>query len=98
MGFVRQGSRASLVAGVGLGLSFGAAGWLMKDNQNGGLELALGTSLLLSGAMIPRALRTRKRILLFATDSVAVPIGMGAIGCLTLLYYSKKYFEQINGV
>ena len=62
MGFARQGSMPSLVAGVSLGLMYGTSGYLIANNKEGGVELATATSVLLCGAMIPKALRTRKRM------------------------------------
>jgi uncharacterized membrane protein (UPF0136 family) len=88
MGYVRQRSTMSLVAGLGLGTLYGTSAYLLKENKQGGIELATATSVLLTGAMLPRAIKTKKPI----------PIAMGVVGVLGLVYYGKKYYEQIVGV
>ncbi|KAI2931931.1 hypothetical protein CBS147321_10069 [Aspergillus niger] len=41
-GYMRTRSAPSLIAGVGLGLSYAYAGYLIKENKDYGTELALG--------------------------------------------------------
>ena len=63
MGFVRRGSMPSLIAGASFGLLYGTSGYLIANNMNGGNELSTATSVLICVTMIPKALRTRKRML-----------------------------------
>ncbi|KAI8063899.1 transmembrane proteins 14C-domain-containing protein [Gongronella butleri] len=82
-GFARTRSVPSLVAGVGVGALYGVAGVLIKDNADYGHETAVGASLLLAGASIPRAIRTRKPI-----------PGLLAVASVTAgAYYVKKVID-----
>ncbi|KAK6342686.1 hypothetical protein TWF718_008079 [Orbilia javanica] len=83
MGFARTGSIPSLVAGVGIGAMYGYSGYLLKKNANYGIELAILASLVLGGAMIPRAIKTRKPL----------PIAMSVLAITGGAYYIKKYRE-----
>ncbi|KAK6851196.1 transmembrane proteins 14C-domain-containing protein [Apiospora arundinis] len=61
MGYVRTQSKPSLIAGVGLGISYAYAGYLIKENRDYGTELALGNSALLTASAIPRIIKTGGR-------------------------------------
>ncbi|OJJ99860.1 TMEM14 family protein [Aspergillus aculeatinus CBS 121060] len=89
-GFMRTGSKPSLIAGVGLGLSYGFAGYLIKENKDYGTELALGNSILLLGSAIPRIIKTKAR--------APMPLVLGATGLLASFYYQKKVREFRFGV
>ncbi|KAI8333159.1 transmembrane proteins 14C-domain-containing protein [Chlamydoabsidia padenii] len=82
-GFARTRSLPSLVAGVGLGGLYGAAGYLIQENANYGHELAVGTSVLLTGAMLPRAIKTRKPL----------PIVLAITSLAAGAYYTKKVID-----
>ncbi|KAK6330238.1 hypothetical protein TWF730_004733 [Orbilia blumenaviensis] len=83
MGFIRTGSIPSLAAGLGIGAMYGYSGYLLKKNANYGIELAIVASLVLGGAMIPRAIKTRKPL----------PIAMSVLALTGGAYYIKKYRE-----
>ncbi|KAK1146862.1 hypothetical protein N8T08_002186 [Aspergillus melleus] len=89
-GYLRSGSVPSLVAGVGLGVSYGFAGYLIKENKDYGTELALGNSLLLLGSAIPRVIKTGGR--------APMPLALAATGSLAAFYYQKKVREFRYGV
>ncbi|KAL6702521.1 hypothetical protein ACN47E_001585 [Coniothyrium glycines] len=89
-GFLRTRSTPSLVAGLGLGLSYGFAGYLIKENRDYGTELALGNSVLLLGSAVPRIVKTGGR--------APVPIALGVTGALATYYYQKKVREFRYGV
>ncbi|ORZ30818.1 putative transmembrane protein 14 [Catenaria anguillulae PL171] len=88
IGYLRQGSRPSLIAGVTLGAAYATAAYLLKNNLDYGTELALGTSLVLTAAMAPKAIRGRKPHTMV----------MGAAGTLATAYYGKKMYEWRVGV
>ncbi|KAL1873225.1 hypothetical protein Daus18300_004045 [Diaporthe australafricana] len=90
MGFVKGGSKPSLIAGVGLGVSYGLAGYLLKENKDYGSELALGSSVTLLGAATSRCIKTNFR--------APVPLGLFATGSLATYYFLKKYKEFTYGV
>lgn len=85
IGYFRKGSVPSLVAGVTFGVLYGYAGYLLKQNADWGLELALGCSSTLLVAGISRAIPTKFR--------KPVPLVPVALGGLSSAYYSKKYSE-----
>ena len=60
-GYIRQKSVPSLIAGLAFAGLYATSGSLIAGNKDFGVELATLTSLLLSGAMVPRAIKTRKR-------------------------------------
>lgn len=83
-----KGSKPSLAAGALFGGAFLASGWMMKENKANGVELALGTSALLFGAILPRALKTR----------LPAPVVLSFIGATGSLYYGRKLYQQFYGV
>ncbi|KAF5692114.1 UPF0136 domain-containing protein [Fusarium globosum] len=84
-GYIRTRSTPSLVAGVGLGISYAYAGYLLKNNKDYGSELALANSVLLTGSAVPRIIKTGGR--------APVPLLLGAAGGLATYYYQKKFRE-----
>ncbi|KAF5620827.1 hypothetical protein F52700_11153 [Fusarium sp. NRRL 52700] len=82
-GYIRTRSTPSLVAGVGLGVSYAYAGYLLKNNKDYGSELALANSILLTGSAVPRIIKTGGR--------APVPLLLGAAGGLATYYYQKKF-------
>lgn len=60
MGFVKAGSKASLIAGGVSGLLLLVAGWLVRDKVYVGLGLGLVISLALAGRFAPIFLETKK--------------------------------------
>ncbi|QGI70694.1 hypothetical protein CEK26_003028 [Fusarium fujikuroi] len=89
-GYIRTRSTPSLVAGVGLGISYAYAGYLLKNNKDYGSELALANSVLLTGSAVPRIIKTGGR--------APVPLLLGAAGGLATYYYQKKFREFRYGV
>ncbi|KAF1832606.1 hypothetical protein BDW02DRAFT_570893 [Decorospora gaudefroyi] len=89
-GYLRTRSTPSLVAGIGLGVSYAYAGYRIKQNQDYGTELAMGNSLLLLGSAVPRIMKTGGR--------APVPLALGATGVLATYYYQKKVREFRYGV
>lgn len=85
MGFLRKKSTPSLVAGVTFGALYGIAGYLLKNNADWGLELALGCSSTLFAAGISRSLTTEFK--------KPVPLLLLALGGVSTAYYAKKYNE-----
>jgi uncharacterized membrane protein (UPF0136 family) len=82
-GFYLKGSKPSLFGGLAIGALYGASGYLLKQNANWGIELALFSSVLLAGGMLPRALKVQKPL----------PITLVILGTLNTAYYSRKYLE-----
>ncbi|KAK9767178.1 hypothetical protein K7432_003208 [Basidiobolus ranarum] len=87
-GYIKGRSMPSLIAGLSFGTLYGVSTYLLKENREYGAELAAATSALLSGAMLPRGIRTRKPL----------PLALGTIGLLGTGYYSKKCYESRYGV
>ncbi|KAK7749655.1 hypothetical protein SLS53_000233 [Cytospora paraplurivora] len=90
MGYVKGGSKPSLIAGVGLGTSYALAGYLLKENKNYGAETALGSSIALFAAASSRCIKTKWK--------APVPLGLFATGGLATYYFLKKYKEFNYGV
>ncbi|KAI8608338.1 transmembrane proteins 14C-domain-containing protein [Chytriomyces sp. MP71] len=88
VGYVKSKSIPSLAAGIAFGGLYGLTGYLIRKNADYGVELGLGTSMLLLGAVGPRAVTTRAR----------VPLGMAGLGALGSAYFAKKYWQQTYGV
>ncbi|KAH3685289.1 hypothetical protein WICPIJ_003763 [Wickerhamomyces pijperi] len=85
MGYVKKGSIPSLAAGVTFSALFGTAGYLLKQNADYGLELALGGSAFLLAAGIARGLPVGFK--------KPVPIILTVLGGLGSAFYAKKYNE-----
>ncbi|KAJ3226325.1 hypothetical protein HDU78_010395 [Chytriomyces hyalinus] len=88
VGYVKSKSLPSLVAGVSFGALYAVTGHLIRTNADYGVELGVGTSVLLMGATGPRAFKTMKR----------VPLGMFTMGALGAGYFGKKLYQQQCGV
>ncbi|KAL4876556.1 transmembrane proteins 14C-domain-containing protein [Aspergillus karnatakaensis] len=89
-GYLRTKSAPSLIAGVGLGVSYAYSGYLLKQNKDYGSELALGNSVLLLGSAVPRIIKTKAR--------APIPLFLGASGLLATVYYFRKFREFRYGV
>lgn len=85
MGYARKGSVPSLVAGTTFAVLYGTAGYLLKQNADWGLELALGTSLTLLVAGAGRAIPTQFH--------KPLPVLLVLLGGLSTAYYARKYNE-----
>jgi uncharacterized membrane protein (UPF0136 family) len=85
MGYNRKGSVPSLVAGLAFSGVYGAAGYLLRQNADWGLELALGAS---SSLLIAGLVRSSK-----AQFRKPVPNLLVGLGTLSTGYYIKKYNE-----
>lgn len=85
MGYNRKGSLPSLVAGGTLAILYGTAGYLLKQNADWGLELALGSSSVLLVAGLARAIPTQFK--------KPMPLALAGLGALSTAYYGKKYNE-----
>lgn len=85
MGYARKGSVPSLVAGVTFSILYGTAGYLLKQNQDWGLELALGSSAVLFAAGLSRSFKSGFK--------KPVPLVLLGLGTLSSAYYGKKYNE-----
>jgi len=85
MGYFRKGSVPSLVAGLGVSTLYGISGYLLNQNANYGLELALGTSSVLLAAGLSRATSTGFK--------KPIPLALVLLGGLSTGYYLKKYDE-----
>jgi uncharacterized membrane protein (UPF0136 family) len=84
MGFAMARSIPSLVAGVSIGALYAVSGYLIQTNRNYGVELATATGILLTSAMLKKAVTTRK----------PVPVTMALVGTLSTIYYLRKWSEQ----
>ncbi|ODV80059.1 TMEM14-domain-containing protein [Suhomyces tanzawaensis NRRL Y-17324] len=85
MGYARKGSVPSLVAGITFATIYGGAGYLLKQNADYGLELALGASTTLLVAGILRSIPTGFK--------KPIPLLLVALGGLSSTYYARKYNE-----
>ncbi|KAJ1974080.1 hypothetical protein H4R35_003784 [Dimargaris xerosporica] len=88
IGFARTRSVISLAAGIGIGAAFGVSGYLIQNNKDWGHEAAAATSYALLLSSLPRALRSHK----------PVPLVLSSAAILAAGYYSKKWYEEKNGV
>jgi uncharacterized membrane protein (UPF0136 family) len=66
------------------------SGYLIQENKDYGTEVALGNSIALLGASVPRIIKTGGR--------APVPLGLGTVGALATWYYQKKVREFRYGV
>ncbi|KAJ3099366.1 hypothetical protein HDU97_003239 [Phlyctochytrium planicorne] len=80
MGYARAKSLPSLIAGLTFASLYAYSGYLIQSNANYGAELATATSVLLLGAMGPKAFKTRK----------PVPVLMATLGTIGSSYYGLK--------
>jgi uncharacterized membrane protein (UPF0136 family) len=78
-----KGSKASLIAGLGVGTLYGVSGYLLHQNADYGIELALLSSALLTGGMLPRAIRVGKPL----------PVSLVILGAVNCAYFGRKWFE-----
>ncbi|ABN64438.1 predicted protein [Scheffersomyces stipitis CBS 6054] len=85
MGYVKKGSVPSIVAGLTFSALYGSAAYLLKQNADWGLELAVGTSATLLLAGLGRAIPTQFK--------KPVPLALVVLGGLSTGYYVKKYNE-----
>ncbi|CAG99314.1 hypothetical protein KDRO_F07810 [Kluyveromyces lactis] len=85
MGYIRKGSVPSLVAGLTFGGIYGYAGYLLKNNADNGLEIALGASSVMLVTGIARGIPGRFK--------KPVPVVLTVLGGLGTWYYYKKYKE-----
>ncbi|CAR29800.1 hypothetical protein ZYGR_0AD04850 [Zygosaccharomyces rouxii] len=85
MGYFRKGSVPSLAAGLLFGGIYGYAGYLLHQNSDGGLEIALGTSAILLATGIARGVPSK--------FTKPVPVALTLLGGVGSLYYFKKYKE-----
>jgi uncharacterized membrane protein (UPF0136 family) len=83
IGYSRKRSMPSLVAGIAFSGLYGAAGYLLRQNADWGLELALGTS---STLLIAGFVRSSK-----AQFKKPVPNLLFGLGTLSTGYYIYKY-------
>ncbi|CDS07987.1 hypothetical protein LRAMOSA01936 [Lichtheimia ramosa] len=86
MGYSKTGSIPSLVAGVGVGSLYGYAGYLIHHHRPYGIETAIGASVLLAGAMVPRAIKTNFQ--------KPVPAVMSVLSLVAGAFFIKKLLEQ----
>ncbi|KAI3638792.1 hypothetical protein MIR68_003290 [Amoeboaphelidium protococcarum] len=82
-GYISKRSKPSLFAGVGIGLAYAYTGYMFQQGSDYGHEAALVVSLLLTGAMLPRGLRTRKMM----------PLIVGTLGALNTVYHIKRIYD-----
>lgn len=85
MGYMRKGSVPSLVAGIVLGSTYAFLGYLLKNNADYGLEIALASSAVLLLAGVGRAIPTKFR--------KPLPLMLLALGSVSSFYYARKYNE-----
>ncbi|KAI5453593.1 hypothetical protein NCC49_005417 [Naganishia albida] len=79
IGYARTRSIPSMVAGLAIGSLYALSGLRMREGMSYGYEGAAGTSGLLLGAMLPRALRLR----------APVPIALSLASTAAGGYYLK---------
>jgi uncharacterized membrane protein (UPF0136 family) len=87
-GFVKSNSKPSLAGGLVIGGMYFTSAYLIKENKENGMQVALITSLLLTGAMAKRALIVR----------APIPVTMFSVGLLSTAYYGLKFKQEIFGV
>ncbi|KAI5958819.1 hypothetical protein KGF57_002253 [Candida theae] len=85
MGYFRKGSVPSLIGGLGVATLYGVSGYLLNQNANYGIELALGTSSLLLAAGLSRSVSTGFK--------KPVPLVLLALGGISTGYYAKSYAD-----
>lgn len=85
MGYLRKKSVPSLASGLIFGGIYAYAGYLLKNNADYGLEIALGASSLMCGVGIVRGIPSKFK--------KPVPLVLSVLGGLGTAYYYKKYKE-----
>ncbi|EPX72606.1 uncharacterized protein SOCG_00369 [Schizosaccharomyces octosporus yFS286] len=80
-GYFSKGSKASLIAGVGLGGVYLYSSRLMSQNSTSGVPLALAGSAFLFASGVPRLAKTRK----------PVPLMLTVLGAVSTAYYYKQW-------
>ncbi|KAH3902532.1 Tmh11p SCDLUD_000111 [Saccharomycodes ludwigii] len=85
MGYLRKKSVPSLAAGLIFGGIYAYSGYLLHNNADNGLELALGASSVLFATGLIRGFPSR--------FTKPVPVVLTVLGGLGSLYYYKKYKE-----
>ncbi|RLV95506.1 hypothetical protein JA1_000966 [Spathaspora sp. JA1] len=88
MGYARKGSVPSLIGGLAISTLYGTAGYLLNQNADYGLELALGTSAFLFAVGLARAIPT--------SFKKPLPLVLVALGGISSGYYAKKYNDFYN--
>ncbi|KAG7664297.1 uncharacterized protein J8A68_002155 [[Candida] subhashii] len=83
MGYTKKGSFPSLVAGLTFSAIYGTAGYLLRQNADYGLELALGASTVLFATGLARAIPVNFK--------KPVPNVLFVLGGVSAGYYLKKY-------
>lgn len=83
LGYLRKGSVVSLVAGLAVGGVYGYSGYLLHENRDYGIQLALAASSVLLGAGIVRGLPSR--------FTKPVPVVLTVLGALGSTYYWRQY-------
>ncbi|KAJ3317202.1 hypothetical protein HDV06_001846 [Boothiomyces sp. JEL0866] len=84
IGYAKSQSVASLIAGVSFGLLYTSSGYLLSTNSTFGYKLATVTSVLLLGAMGPKALKTAK----------PVSVVLSFLAIVGLVYYGKTWASK----
>lgn len=85
IGYLRKGSKVSMIAGCAFGGLYIVSGYLIQNNMDYGFELATATSAVMTAAMVPRAFKTRK----------PVPCVLALVSAVYLAYYGKKLSEYM---
>ncbi|KAI8893649.1 transmembrane proteins 14C-domain-containing protein [Globomyces pollinis-pini] len=83
-GYHLKRSKPSLLAGVGVGSLYLTSAYLMHQQKLSGTALAFGTSGLLFGAIIPRAISIKK----------GPPVVLAVMSFTGLAYFGYKYQEE----
>lgn len=86
IGFVKAGSKASLIAGGISGVLLLVAGWLVTGNPTAGMVLGLIVSILLAGRFVPAFLKTKK----------PMPAGMMSVLSIVGLVLTALYLFGIR--
>jgi uncharacterized membrane protein (UPF0136 family) len=62
VGYFKAGSKASLIAGVTIGILYALGAYRIQNNLSYGPEIALLASLVLAGNSVPKAFRSGKPV------------------------------------
>ncbi|AET39687.1 Tmh11p Ecym_4666 [Eremothecium cymbalariae DBVPG len=85
MGYWRKKSVPSLAAGLVFGSIYAYAGYLLRNNMDNGLEIALGASSVLFLTGVVRGFPSRFK--------KPVPLVLTVLGGYGTVYYYRKYRE-----